>query len=86
MDKKEVLLTTTDNPFDPFEQFEDWINYDIVNGYYTCQKIDRLSIVSDSLSEGENLESIDDAMNELIKVGAINKKGELVEYKKVYKN
>lgn len=86
MDKKEVLLTTTDNPFDPFEQFEDWINYDIVNGYYTCQKIDRLSIVSDSLSEGENLESIDDAMNELIKFGAINKKGELVEYKKVYKN
>ena len=86
MDKKGVLLTTTDNPFDPFEQFEDWINYDIVNGYYTCQKIDRLSIVSDSLSEGENLESIDDAMNELIKVGAINKKGELVEYKKVYKN
>lgn len=86
MENKQVLLTTTDNPFNPFDQFEDWINYDITNGYYTCQKIDRLSITSDELSEGENLDSINDAMDELIRVGAINKKGELVEYKKIYKN
>lgn len=86
MEKKIALLTTTDNPFDPFENFEDWMNYDIANGYYTCEKIDRLSITSNSLSENENLDSINDAMEELIKFGAINKKGETVEYIKVYKN
>lgn len=84
--EKEALLTTTDNPFDPFDQFEDWVNYDISNGYFTCQKIDRLSITSKELSDGENIDAINDAMEELIKSGAINKKGELVEYKKVYKN
>lgn len=84
--EKEALLTTTDNPFDPFDQFEDWVNYDISNGYFTCQKIDRLSITSKELSDGENIDAINDAMDELIKSGAINKKGELVEYKKVYKN
>lgn len=82
---KSVAVTTTDNPFDPFDNFEDWMNYDIVNGYYTCEKLDRLSIVSKELSDGENLESIEEAINELIKIGAYNKMGDHVEYIKVYK-
>lgn len=35
-------LTTVDNPFDPFEQFDSWFMFDIEKGYYSCAKMARL--------------------------------------------
>jgi hypothetical protein len=30
---REYWVTTTDNPFDPFTQWEDWYRFDMQNGY-----------------------------------------------------
>ena len=31
--EKECMLTTIDNPFDPFEQFDEWLMFDKQKGY-----------------------------------------------------
>lgn len=39
----EVMLTTMDNPFNPKEDYNKWRNWDIDNGYYTEELIDRIA-------------------------------------------
>ena len=82
----ETLLTTKDNPWNTFTNWDEWLRYDIEKGYYTCEKIDRLTPISDVLPPTINNEMLDDAMNQLVKLGAYNKEGQFVEYIKVFNN
>ena len=62
--KKNMWLTTEDNPFNPFTQFDDWYDWDMKMGYDTCGRIARLAPTSDeNLTEFENNELIDEAIN-----------------------
>lgn len=65
-------LTTIDNPFDPFDQFEDWYRFDTDKGYCSCQYLDRIARTSDQLSDLENEEEIERAINEIIKYDFMN--------------
>lgn len=29
-------ITTTDNPYDPFTEFDQWESFDLKHGYFTC--------------------------------------------------
>lgn len=60
-------LTTFDNPFDPFEQFDSWLNYDLDKGYNSCSYLDRIAKTSDQLSDEENAKEIERAIDEIIK-------------------
>lgn len=62
----EYMLTTTDNPFDPFTQFEEWFLYDAQAGYHTCAYLARVVVSSDELSEADQNLAIDQAMDEII--------------------
>lgn len=81
-----VYLTTEDNPWNPFTNWDEWRNFDIVNRYFTCERISRLAPISDSLPDEINDETLEEAMNILMSKGVINKNGELINYKKVYSN
>ena len=48
------MLTTVDNPFDPFEQFTSWFMFDEEKGYHTCSYLGRIARTSDQLSDDEN--------------------------------
>ena len=37
----EYWVTTTDNPFDPFTQYDDWYRYDETHGYCTSGYVAR---------------------------------------------
>lgn len=50
---KATMLTTVDNPFDPFTQWDDWRRFDEDKGYYTCEFIARLVDSSPELSESD---------------------------------
>ena len=39
MPSQQVNITTIDNPFDPFDEFDKWFDFDIEKGYYTCNKL-----------------------------------------------
>lgn len=70
-------LTTKDNPFDPFTQFNEWYNFDIDKGYNSCAYLDRIAHTSDQLSDEENAREIERAIDEIIKYDFMN------NYKKV---
>lgn len=74
-----VMLTTIDNPFDPFEQFTSWLLFDKEKGYNTCEYLARIAKVSDQLSDKENDDEIERAIDEIIKYDVLN------IYKKVKK-
>lgn len=68
----EFMLTTIDNPFDPFEQFTSWFLFDVEKGYNTCSRLARIANISDELSEKEVDEEIERAIDEIIKYDFMN--------------
>lgn len=63
MDTKDIWVTTVDNPFDPFTQWERWYNFDEQKGYRTCERIARLAHCNvDNLSPKENDELVNSAI------------------------
>lgn len=73
------MLTTTDNPFNPFTQFDDWYMFDTTKGYNTCAYLARVTISSNELSEHDEDVAIESAIDEIV---ALNVLG---IYKKVVK-
>ena len=63
---KSVMLTTTDNPFDPKTQFDDWYAFDTQKGYNTCSYLARIAKTSEALNEKENDLEIERAINEIV--------------------
>lgn len=68
----EFALTTYDNPFDPFEQFDKWFMFDLEKGYNTCGYLARIANTSSSMSDEEESEEIKRAIDEIIKYDYIN--------------
>lgn len=64
---KDVMLTTTDNPFDPFSEFDKWQNFDEGKGYFTCSYLARIANVSDELSEADEALEIERAIDEIVR-------------------
>ena len=69
---KKFALTTFDNPFDPFDQFDSWCQFDSDKGYNSCAYLSRIARTSDQLTEEENDREIERAINEIIKYDFMN--------------
>lgn len=61
------MLTTFDNPYDPFEQFDSWFLFDVEKGYNSCAYLGRVARTSEQLSDEENDLEIERAIDEIIK-------------------
>lgn len=68
----EFAITTFDNPFDPFTDFIHWFLYDEEKGYHTCAYLGRIARTSNELSDKENNEEIERAIDEIIKYDFMN--------------
>ena len=68
MDTEEYMLTTVDNPYDPFTQFDSWFAFDESNGYCSCGLLARLALTSSSLSDEENLNEINHAIDNILEL------------------
>lgn len=73
-----AMLTTIDNPYDPYTDFREWWLYDTIKGYNSCAYLDRIAKVNDSMSEEEANAAISDAIDEIIELNPLN------IYKKVW--
>lgn len=62
----EYMLTTVDNPFDPFTMFDQWLQYDIAMGYNTASFLDRVAKVSSDLSEPDQALAIQNAIDDIV--------------------
>ena len=59
-------LTTKDNPFNPFTQFEEWLQYDTTNRYNSSGLLARIAKTSSELSDKENSTEIHRAMSWIV--------------------
>ena len=66
------MLTTSDNPYDPFEQFQSWFLFDVEKGYNSCAYLGRIARTSEQLSDEENNIIIEEAIDEIIKYDFMN--------------
>ena len=78
--KGNVALTTFDNPYNPFTQFQKWFLFDTEKGHNSCADLARIARTSDEFTEEENEKEIERAIDEIIQYDFMNK------YKKIYKN
>ena len=69
---REVTVTTTDNPFNPFEDFNSWFMFDIEKGYYTSSKLARLTNLNDNMTEKEENEEVERAVDKLIEIDPLD--------------
>lgn len=63
-----VMLTTIDNPYDPFTQYEEWYAYDQQLGYHTPGYLARIAITSDEMTIADQELAIEQAIDEIISI------------------
>ena len=64
----QYMLTTTDNPFDPFTQFKEWNTWDQAHHYNTLSLQARVTHMSEDMSDADQdlalVQGIDEVVRE----------------------
>ena len=63
---EEYMLTTIDNPYNPFTQYAEWYGWDLHAGYHTPGALARQVVLSDELSDVDQAKAIADAIDEMV--------------------
>lgn len=61
-----VMVTTLDNPYNPFTQFDEWYAFDESKGYHTCAYLARVTQSSEELSDEDETVAIEHAVDEIV--------------------
>ena len=64
---QEHMLTTVDNPFNPFTQFDSWYAYDTALGYHSLSFLARVVRTSDDISEADQSLAIEHGIDEIVR-------------------
>lgn len=64
---KKVMLTTIDNPHDPFDNYGAWYVYDLTSGYHTTSFLARIVNNSEELSDADQDRAVEQAIDEIIR-------------------
>jgi hypothetical protein len=62
----EHMLTTKDNPYNPFTQFDQWRTWDQAAGYNTLSYLGRVVRSSDELSDADQSLAYEQAIDEIV--------------------
>lgn len=62
----QTMLTTKDNPYNPFDSYNDWYAWDAKHGYHTPSFLARVVVTSQELSEADQALAIDQAIDEIV--------------------
>lgn len=60
------FLTTFDNPYSPYEKFEEWYRYDVDHGYNSSGLLMRLAETSSQFTDNENAYEIEKAIDRIV--------------------
>lgn len=68
---EEVMLSTMDNPYNPFDNFEQWYMFDELkarqeNRPTCCGYLARVDYSSDEVSEAEQIQTMNDIIDEIL--------------------
>ena len=76
-----TFVTTLDNPFDYFTQFDEWYAFDTQKGYNTCSYIARIAKTSTEMSEKDYEEAVNDAVDEILRFNITGNYKKVIEKK-----
>lgn len=60
------MLTTVDNPFDPFTQYREWNAWDEAAGYHTNSYLARVARIADTMTEADLDFAYETAVQEIV--------------------
>lgn len=63
----EHMLSTTDNPWNPFTDFDEWFGFDTRAGYHTLSYLARVIATSNELSEADQALATETAIDEIVR-------------------
>lgn len=63
----ESMLTTIDNPYSPFDSYDEWWQWDAMHGYHTPSFLARIAVVSYDLSDADISLAIEEAIDEIVR-------------------
>lgn len=66
------FLTTLDNPYSPYDQFEQWYQYDVDHGYNSSGLLMRLAQTSSQFTDNENAYEIERAIDRIVAADPLN--------------
>ena len=64
---EEHLLTTIDNPYNPFTEFDEWYAYDTRLGHHSLALLARVANTSFDLTEEDQEQDVEDAILEIVR-------------------
>lgn len=76
-----VALTTIDNPFSPFNEFNLWLQFDKMHCYNSSELLDRFVRVSDELSEADQELAYEEAIDHIVESPWLNPLGAYIKLK-----
>lgn len=66
VDDTEHMLTTVDNPWNPFTNYDEWWEFDHEMQYNTAEFLARIANVSLDLSDADQGNAIEQAIDEIV--------------------
>lgn len=68
----DYMLSTIDNPYNPFDDFHSWFMYDIEKGYNCCGKLERIANINNEMMQNEIDKEVERAIDEIIQYDFAN--------------
>ena len=65
---RQVMLTTIDNPYDPFDDFDRWLEFDMSMNYNSCPLLARICNTSNELGDEQYIHDVEIAIDEIIEM------------------
>jgi hypothetical protein len=62
----ESMLSTIDNPYDPFDDYNKWYAFDAHMGYHSPSLLARCTVLSDEQSDVDQSLAIENAIEEIV--------------------
>ena len=81
----EVALSTSDNPYNPLEDYDSWEQYDRLHNYGTSDYLARVTRTSHEFGEAAYAEDIERTIDEIVLLNLISWTHEGISYIKVTK-
>ena len=70
---EDYMLSTSDNPFNPYTDWDQWYAFDVAAGYHTSAYLARIVITSHELSEADQDLAMEMAIDDIIKINPLGR-------------
>jgi len=65
--EKEYMLSTIDNPWNPFTNFDEWYAFDISHSYNTLAYVARIAKTDSDMDDSTYRQEVNRAINDILK-------------------